>query len=171
MTTASAFSFHHEKEVRLNTSPEKAFVYLDDFRQLSAHMTNSSAMMAGSKMTLSTDEQDGRAPGARVRMEGKVLGLTLALEEVVTEREPPFTKVWQTVRSDLLVIGEYQLGFALGASGGRSLLRVFIDYDLPQHGFARWLGKLLGRTYARWCVERMANDAAARFPFAAAGAS
>lgn len=167
MRTASAFSFHHEKEVRLNTSPEDAFVYLDDFRRLSAHMANASAMMAGSKMTLSTDEQDGQAPGARVRMEGKVPGLTRALEEVVTEREPPFTKVWQTVRSELLVIGQYQLGFALGASGDRSLLRVFIDYDLPRHGFARWWGKLLGETYARWCVERMASDAAARFPLAA----
>lgn len=109
MRTASAFSFHHEKEVRLNTSPEDAFVYLDDFRRLSA----------------------------------------------------------QTARSDLLVIAQYQLGFALGASGDRSLLRVLVDYDLPQGGFARWWGKLLGGTYARWCVERMASDAAARFPLAA----
>jgi hypothetical protein len=58
-------------------------------------------------------------------------------------------------------------GFALGANGDRSLSRAFIDYDLPQGGFARWLGKLLGRAQTRWCVERMANDAAARFPLAA----
>lgn len=162
---ASTFPLHYEKTVRLNAPLEDAFAYLDDFRKLSAHMEQSSTMMMGSKMSISTDELDGRALGARVRMGGKVLGMTLTLEEVVTERQPPFKKVWQTVHANLLVIGQYQLGFALSASGDRSLLRVFIDYELPHGRFARWPGKLFGRTYARWCVERMANDAAAQFPF------
>ena len=28
---------------------------------------------------------------------------------------------------------------------------------------ARWLGKLFGSTYARWCAARMTSDAAAHF--------
>ena len=87
----------------------------------------------------------------------------LSLEEVVTEREPPFSKAWKTVDANLLVIGQYRLGFTLSPSDHGSLLRVFIDYDLPSQGLARWLGRLFGKTYARWCTARMANDAVAHF--------
>ena len=167
MAATSTFPFHYERVVTLNASPEDAFAYLDDFRKLSAHMEKSSAMTMGSRMSISTDALEGRAVGARVRMEGRMLGMTLRLEEVVTERQPPFRKAWQTDVADLLVIGQYQLGFSLSASGDRSQLRVSIDYDLPTRGFARWLGKLLGRTYARWCVHQMVDDAIARFPSAA----
>lgn len=163
MIATSKFPLHYESAVTLNASPETAFAYLDDFRKLSAHMEKSSAMTMGSKMRITTDALDGRAVGSRVRMGGKMLGMTLSLEEVVTERQPPFKKAWQTVDAKLLVIGQYQLGFVLSPSGDRSLLRVFIDYELPHQGFARWLGKLFGKTYARWCVERMVNDAAAHF--------
>ena len=163
MIATSVFPLHYESAVTLNVPPEAAFAYLDDFRKLSAHMEKSSAMMMGSKMRITADGLDGRAVGSRVRMDGKMLGMTLSLDEVVTERQPPFKKTWRTVDAKLVVVGQYQLGFALSPSGDRSLLRVFIDYELPHQGFARWLGKLLGKTYARWCVERMANDAAAHF--------
>ena len=147
----------------LDVPLESAFAYLDDFRKLSAHMEKSSAMMMGSKMKISSDRFDGRAVGSRVRMDGKMLGMTLSLEEVVIERQPPFRKSWQTVDAKLLVIGQYRLGFVLSPSGDRSLLRVFIDYELPHNGLSYWLGKLFGKMYARWCVERMVDDAAAQF--------
>ena len=99
------FPLHYENAVTLNASPETAFAYLDDFRKLSAHMEKSSAMTMGSKMRITTDALDGRAVDSRVRMDGKMLGMTLSLEEVVTERQPPFKKTWQTVDAKLLVIG------------------------------------------------------------------
>ena len=147
----------------LDAQPRTAFDYLDDFTQLSAHMEKRSMMMMGSRMTIETDALNGRAPGSRVRMEGGVLGMKISLEEVVTEREPPFSKAWQTVDANLVVIGQYRLGFALSPRGDRSELRVYIDYDVPHKGVGRWLGKLFGKAYARWCTERMANDASARF--------
>ena len=106
---------------------EVAFAYLDDFRKLSAHMEQSSGMMMGSRMTIEMDEKGGRAVGSKVRMRGKMLGMTLALEEVVTQREPPRLKAWQTVDANLLVIGQYRLGFELVPEGGRTAVRVFID--------------------------------------------
>lgn len=163
MTSASVFPFHHETAVTLNAPPETAFAYLDDFKKLSAHMEKSSAMMMGSKMAITIDELGGRAAGSRIRMGGQMLGISLSLEEVVTERQPPFSKTWQTVDAKLLVIGPYRFGFSLIPSDSRSLLRVFIDYDLPHQGLSRWLGKLFGKTYARWCTEQMANNAAAHF--------
>ncbi len=120
-------------------------------------------MMMGSKMAIETDERGGRAVGSKVRMVGKMMGMTLALEEVVTERQPPFRKAWQTVDAKLLVIAQYRLGFELTPDGARSRLLVYIDYALPEKPPARWLGLLFGRVYARWCTRRMARDAAANF--------
>src|SRR5512134_2380491 len=156
---ARAHAFHYESRATLDAPVEAAFAYLDDFRQLSAHMQRRSWMMLGSKMKIETDGAEGRAVGSRVRMSGKALGLTLALEEVVSERNPPLRKVWETANAKLLVIGPYRLGFELERKGSSSAVRVFIDYDLPAKPPARWLGRVFGRRYARWCVDRMLRDA------------
>lgn len=111
------FARHHESAVLLNAAIGDAFAYLDDFKRLSAHMAKSSAMTLGSRMTIETDERDGRAVGSRVRMQGTMLGMKLALEEIVVEHEPPRRKVWQTVDARLLVIGQYRLGFDLEPAG------------------------------------------------------
>jgi hypothetical protein len=158
-----AHAFHYESRAVLNAPVEVAFDYLDDFKKLSAHMEKSSGMMLGSKMTIETDGGQGRAVGSRVRMHGAMMGMKLALEEVVTERKPPIRKAWETLDSRLLVIGNYRLGFELDPKGASSSVCVFIDYDLPASRPARWLGALFGRLYARWCTGRMASDAVRHF--------
>jgi hypothetical protein len=98
-------------------------------------------------------------------MSGRVLGVRLGLEEVVTEHAPPHRKVWETVgEPTLLVIGAYRMGFSIAPLGGGSRLVVFIDYARPGRGLARLLGALVGRYYAAWCTRRMAEDARAAFP-------
>jgi len=160
---ATRLPFHHETNVMLNSSIDAAFAHLDDFHKLSAHMEKSSGMMMGSKMTIETDEGGGRAVGSTVSMDGRILGARLFLKEVVTERAPPKRKAWRTVDTDLLVIGAYELGFELRESGAATALRVFIDYDLPRKPVARLLGRVLGRTYAKWCTQKMASDAVGHF--------
>jgi hypothetical protein len=86
--------------------------------------------------------------------------MELAVEEMVTERTPPHRKVWETLGSPkLIVIGHYRMGFELTPEGQTSRLRVFIDYALPERASARWLGRLFGRYYARWCTQQMVDDA------------
>jgi hypothetical protein len=157
------FPHREESAAVLRATADAAFAYLDDLRQLSAHMEKPSGMMLGSRMHIETDERGGRAVGSRVRMAGTLLGIPLALEQVVTQREPPLRKAWRTLEANLLVIGPYQLGFTLEPDGGKTRLRVRIDYKLPAKGAARWLGWLFGRTYARWCTGRVAKDAASHF--------
>lgn len=55
------------------------------------------------------------------------------------------------------------MGFVIAPESGSSLLTVFIGYDLPRRFGTRWLGWLLGGFYAKWCTNRMANDAARHF--------
>jgi hypothetical protein len=115
-------------------------------------------------METEIDEGRGQTVGSRIRLSGRVLGVELAVEEVVVERSPPRRKVWATTGAPkLLVIGRYRMGFELSPQGSRSMLRVFIDYALPERGLARWPGRVFGRFYARWCTQQMVDDAVRHF--------
>ena len=157
---------HFETQVEIDAPPAKVFGLLDDHRRMASHMTESSWMMAGSHMTIEMDEKGGRAVGSKITLRGKILGLPLMVEEVVTEYDPPHSKAWKTIGTPrLVVVGPYGMGFSLSPrQSGGSLLRVFIDYSPPNEGGAsRLLGRLFGKSYARWCTNRMARDAATQF--------
>ena len=160
---AQAYRHRFETTVAVDTTPEALFEDLDDHERLSAHMMKSSAMMAGSKMEIAFDAGGGRAVGSKIRMSGRMLGLRLDLEEVVTEREPPLRKTWETIGEPrLLVIGAYRMGFEIKPSGSGSMLKVFIDYD-DAPGPWIVLSKVVGPVYARWCTVNMARGAAQSF--------
>ena len=156
--------FHFESDVELNASADAVFSHLDVHSRLSAHMTKPSWILAGSRMTIELDASEGRAVGAIIRLRGRVLGIPLSVEEIVTERRPPLRKVWATTgRPQLLVIGPYRMGYEIAPKAQSLQLRVFIDYALPDGPISYWLGRLFGSFYARWCTQRMANDAATHF--------
>ena len=155
---------HFETSVVVSAPADVVFSYLDDHTRLSAHMRQSSWMMAGSRLAFELDASGGRTVGARIRLSGRVLGLRLAVEEIVTERQLPLRKVWETTGTPrLLVIGQYRMGYEITPRGDASRLRVFIDSALPGPLPGRWLGRLFGRFYARWCTQRMADDTAKHF--------
>ena len=160
----SSLPLHAESSASVPAPIERVFGYLDDPHALSGHMEKSSMMMMGSRMMLETDGGGGRAVGSRIRMRGRMLGLPLFIEEEIVERRSPAGKTWQTIGSPrLLVISQYRMGFALAPAGDTSVVKVFIDYALPDQAPARWLGRLLAGIYARWCTKRMAQDAAGHF--------
>jgi hypothetical protein len=88
-------------------------------------MRQSSWMMAGSRLAIELDASEGRTVGGRIRLSGRVLGIPLAVEEIVTERHSPLRKVWETTGTPrLLVIGQYRMGYEITPQGNASLLRV-----------------------------------------------
>ena len=164
MAAARALPFHAETSLVIGAAPEQVFELLDEHERLSSHMTKSSWMMAGSSMTITTDEAHGKAIGSKISLSGTVLGISLQVDEVVTDRQPPWRKTWATIGSPrLLIIGPYAMGFSLSGQARGSLLRIFIDYELPESGLARLLGRLFARVYANWCTSRMAVDTAEHF--------
>ncbi|MBX3572325.1 MAG: SRPBCC family protein [Mesorhizobium sp.] len=168
----SEYPFSAETRVRVNASPDAVFAFLDDHRNLSAHMEQTSLMMMGSRMEIHLDEGGARSVGSKFGFTGSILGIPLSVEEIVTERDPPRSKAWVTiVEPTLWVIGCYRMGFVLAPESGSSLLTVFIGYDLPRRFGIRWLGWLLGGFYAKWCTNRMANDAARHFRLASGEAN
>ena len=163
MKTETKFPFHYSYTARINAPPQTIFEFLDDPRKISSHMEKSSWMMAGSSMNVRLDERQGKELGSEIILDGSMMGIHLFVREFVTERKPPIKKVWETSGNQKLVILEqYRMGFSVTGDGPANLT-VFIDYSLPQSGPGKLLGKLLGRTYAKWCTKRMAKDAANRF--------
>jgi hypothetical protein len=94
-----------------------------------------------------------------------VLGLRLAVECEVVRRDPPRRKAWRTVGEPrLLVIGQYCISVDIEPrESGVSRVTIAIACTLPRSRRWRWLGRLLGPHYARWCVQRMAADLVRRF--------
>ncbi len=143
---------------------DQVFAHIDYHRRLSSHMSEPSWRTGGGRMETELDEGRGQKVGSRIRLSGRVFGVELSVEEIVMERNPPRRKVWETTGAPkLLVIGHYRMGFELSPQGNGSMLRVFIEYALPESGLARWFGRLFGRYYARWCTQQMVDDAVKHF--------
>ena len=163
-TSMKSFPLNFENSVEINAPAAAVFAHLDDQRRLSAHMSQSSWMMVGSRMVFEFDAARGRAVGSKITLRGRVLGVPLSVDEVVTAHTPPTLKIWETTGSpNLFVIGRYAMGFEIGPRGESATLRVFIDYALPEAPATRWLGQIFGGVYARWCTTRMTDDAAKQF--------
>ena len=154
------YTLHEESSANIKASPAQIFAALDDPARLSSHMSKSSWQMGGGKMETIVDAQQGRAVGSHIILRGRVLGVELFVEEVVTARDVPLRKEWETIGTPrLLVIGRYRMSFDLNGADSGSRLRVAIDYELPPRGVGQVLGLLFGRVYARWCTRRMVKDA------------
>ena len=148
---------HFEKTATIDAAPKEVFDFVDDHERLSSHMSESSWMMGGGMMKVDFDEGRGRRIGSHIRMSGKAFGMSMSLDEVVTVRDPPGSKSWETVgKPELLIIGNYRMGVRVLPAGAGSVATVFIDYELPSdHPF---LGRLLARPYAKWCVSQMTDS-------------
>ena len=164
---------HHEQvTVHVAASAERLFEYLDDPTRLGGHMTKPSGMMLGGSMSYEFDERGGREVGSVIRMTGAILGLRLGVEEIVTERIPPRRKVWETRGPQrMIVIDSYRMEFNIENDFGGARATVFIDYVPAQSGLVRLMSLPLARAYARWCVQRMADDVQEHFGTARATAT
>ncbi|MEO6394789.1 MAG: SRPBCC family protein [Devosia sp.] len=168
----NAFPHHAETTGRIDAAAATVFDFLDDQANLSAHMSKPSAMMMGTTMDIQMESDHTRRVGSRFGFTGRVLGVPLLVNEVVTSRDVAKTKTWETTSEPTLwVIGSYSKGFDLAPHGSQCDLRVQIDYALPKSFFARMLALLFHRAYARWCTHQMVSDAQTHFAMlVAAGA-
>lgn len=165
------YAHSYKSAALVDASAVELFEFIDDHARLSSHMSKPSWMMAGGTMTIEYDSEHGKAVGSKLTLRGNVLGIKLKVEERVTERNPPYRKVWETEgQPQLLIIGPYQMGFEITPTGQSMSLRVFINYSLPTVWWQQPLGFLFAKAYARWCTQRMANDAARRFAIGTANA-
>lgn len=151
--------------IDLLAPPQQVFAFLDDPTVVGAHMQKPSLMMLGATMQYDVDPGKGQAVGSIVKMRGKVLGMELFVEEIITEWHPPWRKSWQTLgRPKLLVIDSYHMDFVIRpiSEGSRVIVKIQYSYSLSPVG--SWLGGVPAKAYARWCVLKMTSEAGNHFP-------
>lgn len=159
-TPGRAFSRHEESSATIRAAPESVFAFLDTHENIAAHMNRPNWAMLGGSMTTAIDNLAGKAVGSVIRIEGKVLGISLSLAEKIVRHEPPRLKSWETIGIPrLIVIGGYSMGFYIIPAGDGCLVTVYIDYEFPLNRPGQWLGRLLGPAYARWCINRIIEAA------------
>jgi hypothetical protein len=160
----TSYPFHEEARGVVEAPADAVFAFLDDQANLSSHMSKPSGMMLGTTMQIVMEPDHTKRVGSRFGFSGSVLGVPLQVDEVVTSRNPPSGKAWETtVEPTLWVIGRYGMGFELAPQGSRSELRVYIDYARPAGALSSVLGLFFGPAYARWCTRVMVNDAIKHF--------
>ena len=139
MEAGTPFTARVVEKAWLPVDAPTLFGHLDDPRHIGAHMRKPSWRTLGMSMDYELDAAQGQALGSRIRITGRMPGLTLRVEEVVSERLPPLRKTWQTEGPcRLLVIDAYRMGFAISPEAGGCWLSVALDYALPGRG-AGWL--------------------------------
>ena len=84
----------HESNDFVQSSVDRIFAHIDDHTRLSSHMGEPSWKMGGGRMKTELDEGRGQRVGSRIRLAGRVFGVELSVEEIVTEHNPPHRKVW-----------------------------------------------------------------------------
>ncbi len=163
MDETKVYERHVEDTVMVPATVEAVFGVIDDPMRIATHMSRRNWMMAGSTMSTDIDERGGHSVGSHIRMTGRVLGISVGLDEVITRREPPHAKQWATQGTPkLIVIGPYAITVELEPAAAGTSMRLTIDYDLPTTN--RWRGRLFGRMYADWCLRQIVHDVTANFP-------
>ena len=148
----------------LRAPPESVFEFLDVHENITMHMEQPSWATLGAMMTTTLDDLRGQAVGSVIKIAGAVAGIRLVASERVVRREPPFCKRWETIGVPrLILIGGYGMGFEIEPAGAVCRVTVSIDYALARTPFGALLGRLLGATYARWCVSRVIEAVSTAF--------
>ncbi len=150
--------------VTVRASADAVFAFLDTHDNIAAHMNRPSWAMLGGTMTTSLDNAVGKEIGSVINVQGQVLGVPISLAEIVVEREPPRCKRWETVGTPrLIVIGSYRMGFEIEPAATGCRVTASIDYEFPRTLPGKLVGRLVGPSYARWCVNRIVEAVAKHF--------
>lgn len=144
---------HYEDSIFMPAPAQDVLDYVDDHSNYYSHVIKFSRMVGGS-MDLQMDDSHGQSVGSHIRLSGKVLGRSLSPEEVITKREPPHIKTWETVGiPKFLIVGQYQYNVQIEPQGNGSVLRVTFYSDPPKESGA--LRRLFSKAYTKLCAREM----------------
>ena len=117
--------------------------------------------MMGSRLRLEILSEQATGLSATYRYAGTIMGLPIDFSESVTTFVSPREKVCRAIgKPRLLILASYEMRLAVEPlSPSSSRLTIAIVYELPRPGFWRIVGLLLARSYSRWCLRRMLQDA------------
>ena len=139
---------------------EKVFDCLDSLGITGAHMTQSSAMMMGSKLKLAFLTENHTGLGCIYRWSGKMMGLKMDFVVEVTKWVQNKEKTWETIGEPKLIIyAGYRMNLLVMQVKNGTQADLSISYESPKRFFNKILCFLFADSYCRWCLNKMLGDA------------
>jgi len=140
---------------------EKVFGRLDDLGVTGMHMTESSAMMMGSKLRLTYLSDNRTGLNAKYRWQGSMMGMPMDFTVLVTKWIRDKEKIWETVgKTDLIIYSWYRMSLTVSKTPIGSKAELSICYERPTGFFKKVVSFLFADLYCIWCLNSMLNDAA-----------
>ena len=147
------------KSILIHSTPAKVFAQMDDFSKTGMHMTESSMMMMGSKLTLEQLSTNATGVGASYRWYGKMLGMTMDFRETVTMWLQNKLKEWETVgEAKIIIMSWYRMWFEISSSENGTIAKMSISYLPPKEWYYKILSFFFANLYCNWCLNNMLND-------------
>jgi hypothetical protein len=147
------------KKIYINASPERVFETLDDLGVTGMHMTQSSAMMMGSKLHLHYLTENRKGLGSKYRWTGKMMGMNMDFTVEVTKWIKGIEKVWETIgEAKMIIYSWYRMNLLISRNGNKTLTELSITYRKPRSWFAKLISFLFADWYCKWCLNNILND-------------
>ena len=147
------------KSIFIHSTPEKVFQQMDDFSKTGMHMSESSMMMMGSKLTLEQLSQQATGVGAKYRWYGKMMGMIMDFSETVTKWQPNKLKEWETVGdAKIIIMSWYRMWFEIVPAKNETIAKISISYLPPKEWYYKILSFFFAKWYCNWCLNNMLND-------------
>jgi hypothetical protein len=148
-----------KRHILIQSSPERVFEVLDDLAVTGMHMTNSSAMMMGSKLHLQYLSTNHTGLDSKYRWTGKMMGIKLEFTVAVTKWVKGVEKVWETIgNARMIIYSWYQMRLMISQTDGKTSAELSITYKRPKNLLARIVSWFLADWYCNWCLKKMLND-------------
>src|SRR5215212_2442783 len=117
------------KSILIHSSPERVFAYMDNLANTGMHMTDSSAMMMGSKLQLQQLTENATGLNSKFRWSGKMMGFAMDFTVVVTKWIKDKEKAWETIgEAKMIILKWYQMRFIISPAGTDTKAELSIAY-------------------------------------------
>jgi hypothetical protein len=147
------------KSLLISSSPAKVFAQMDDFSKTGMHMSESSMMMMGSKLSLEQLSTNAIGVGASYRWYGNMMGMTMDFSQTVTKWEQNKLKEWETVGdAKIIIMSWYRMWFEISPTENGTMAKISISYLPPKEWYYKILSFFFATWYCNWCLNSMLND-------------
>ena len=147
------------KTIQIKASPEKVFETLDNLGVIGMHMTQSSAMMMGSKLHLGYLTDNHTGPESKYKWTGKMMGMKMDFTVEVTKWLKGIEKTWETIgEAKMIIYSWYRMHLLVKPLTNGSEAELSITYEKPKGWLAKIVSFLFADWYCRWCLNNMLND-------------
>lgn len=132
---------------------------MDDLSKTGMHMSESSMMMMGSKLTLKQVSPNPTGVGAKYRWYGKMMGMTMDFSETVTKWQTPHLKEWETFGdAKMIIMSWYRMRFEITPAKNGATAKISISYLSTKEWYYKILSFFFASWYCHWCLNNMLHD-------------